>query len=128
MPMYDYRCNACGRPFALFYKTYKDYDAAQPVCPHCGSADVGRRIKRVAIASPSRDLSNLSSNEMLSVLDGGNSQEIGKLFQQVGDTAGVDMGETYTEATKRLLKGESVDKVERDLSESAPGAGGGGDE
>ena len=28
MPAYDYRCNSCGRKSTLFYKSYKDYDAA----------------------------------------------------------------------------------------------------
>jgi putative FmdB family regulatory protein len=116
MPSYDYRCNQCGRRFALFYKSYKDYDAATPTCTHCQSADVARRIRRVAIARPARDLANLSSDEMLSVLDGGNSKEIGSLFREVGETAGVDMDATYQEATERLLKGESIESVENDLS------------
>ncbi|HEX2907043.1 MAG TPA: zinc ribbon domain-containing protein [Phototrophicaceae bacterium] len=119
MPTYDYRCNQCGRPFALFYKSYRDYDAAMPVCPHCDSPAVSRQIKRVAIAKPSPNFSQMSSGEMLSVLDGGNSREIGRLFQQVGDSAGVDMGETYTEAGKRLAQGDSIEHVEKDLRAQA---------
>jgi putative FmdB family regulatory protein len=119
MPSYDYRCNNCGRSFALFYKSFKDYDPdGQHICPHCQSSSVVRRIRRVAIQKPSRDLSQLSSNEMLSVLDGGNPREVGKMFQQVAESAGGDMGElgaTYEEATKRLLKGESMESVEQDL-------------
>src|SRR5262245_31573538 len=117
MPSYDYRCNTCGRTFALFFKSIKDYNPdASHNCPHCQSIDVARRIKRVAIQKPSRDLSQLSSNEMLSVLDGGNSREVGKMFQQVAETAGAnadDLGATYNEATQRLLKGESIQSVER---------------
>lgn len=119
MPSYDYRCNHCGRSFALFYKSYKDYDAASPVCPHCQSADVTRRIRRVAISKPSRNLANLSSDEMLSVMEGGDSREVGQLFQQVGESAGVDMDETYQQATQQLLKGDSLEKVERDLQAGA---------
>mgnify|MGYP005846097763 CR=1 FL=1 len=119
MPSYDFRCNSCGRRFALFYKTYKDYEAAAPVCPHCHSAQVTRRITRVAIARASQNLANLSSDEMLSVLDGGNPREIGSLFEQVGETAGADMDEVYRDATRRLLKGESLEKVEHDLSAEA---------
>jgi len=122
MPMYDYRCNHCGRKFALFYKSYKDYEAATVfTCPHCQSSDVTRRISRVAIAQPSRDLSNLSADEMLSVLDGGNPREVGKMFQQVAESAGEDLGESFNDAARRLSKGESIDKVERDLAASSPG-------
>jgi putative FmdB family regulatory protein len=121
MPTYDYRCNNCGRTFALFYKSYKDYEAAEVhACPHCGSADTQRRIRRVAIAQPSRDLSNLSANEMLSVMDGGDSREVGQLFQQVADSTGEDLGATYRETTERLLKGESMDSVERGLAAKNP--------
>lgn len=119
MPMYDYRCNQCGRTFGLFYKSYKDYETAVgQTCPNCASTEVIRRISRVTIAQPSRDLSGLSANEMLSVLDSGDSREVGQMFQQVADSAGGDLGETYNIATKRLLKGESIDRVERDLAAS----------
>jgi putative FmdB family regulatory protein len=122
MPYYDYRCNNCGRPFALFYKSYKDYEAAESfTCPNCGSTDVTRRIRRVAIAQPSRDLSSISSNEMLSVMEGGDSREVGRMFQQVADTTGEDLGATYTETAQRLLKGESMDSVERDLASRTGG-------
>ncbi len=117
MPTYDYRCNNCGRSFALFYKSYKDYEAADShICAHCGSTDTVRRIRRVAIAQPSRDFANMSSDDMLSVMDGGNPREVGKMFQQVADTTGEDLGATYNETAERLLKGESMDSVERDLS------------
>ena len=126
MPSYDYRCNNCGRTFVLFYKSFKDYDPdGLHTCPHCQSTDVARRIRRVAIQKPSGDLSQLSSNEMLSVLDGGNSREVGKMFQQVAESAGDEagnLGATYEEATKRLLKGESMDSVENDLSSRDAGA------
>ena len=117
MPSYDYRCNNCGRSFVLFYKSFKDYDpAANPPSPPSQSVDVARRIRRVAIQKPGRDMSQLSSNEMLNVFNTGDSKEIGKMFKQVSDTAGGDLGSTYNEATSRLLKGESMDSVERDLS------------
>ena len=38
------------------------------------------------------------------------------MFEQVTQTTGVDAGATYNEATQRLLKGETMDSVERDLS------------
>lgn len=127
MPSYDYRCNQCGRSFVLFYKSYKDYDGATPECPHCNSPEVARRIKRVTIAKPGRDMSTMSSNEMLSVMDGGNSREIGQMFQQVADTTGVDPGATYREAADRLTKGESIQSVENDLSSRASAGGGDAD-
>lgn len=125
MPSYDYRCNQCGRSFALFFKSIKDYDpAAQQTCPNCQSTEVVRRIRRVAIQKPGRDFSSLDSNEMLNVFNSGDSRQVGKLFEQVAATTGEDLGGDYREATERLLKGESMESVERDLS-SSDSAGGG---
>jgi putative FmdB family regulatory protein len=82
MPSYEYRCNNCGRPLTFSYRTYKEYDEAERVCPHCGSADLTRLISRVAIAKSSLNYANMSSDQMLSVLEGGDTREIGTLFQQ----------------------------------------------
>ncbi len=126
MPSYDYRCNACKRPFALFFKSVKEYDPqAEHTCPHCGSTQVTRRIRRVAIQKPGRDLSSLSSDDMLSVMNTGNSREIGNMFQQVADSTGEDMGAEFRDAAERLSKGESLESVERDLSAGDTGASGG---
>jgi putative FmdB family regulatory protein len=120
MPSYDFRCKACGHGFSQFYKSYRDYDpAARRECPQCGSAEVERRIERVNIPRQGRDLSRLSANEMLSVLDSGQSKDVGRMFQQVAESTGADPGATYTEATERLLKGESIPNVEKALSDKA---------
>lgn len=119
MPSYDYRCKNCGRPTTFTYKTYKDYDASSRVCPHCGSADLTRIINRVAIARPSRDYSGMSSQEMLSVFEGGKSEEMGEMFRQVADTVPGGADPQIQEVTERLLKGDKPEKIESDLQASA---------
>jgi putative FmdB family regulatory protein len=114
MPTYEYRCNNCGRPATLSYRTYAEFDTATPACPHCGSADLTRLISRVAIARPSRNYTSLSAGEMLNVLESGSSQEIGQMFQQVGGGEPA-LGETYHSVTERLLDGEKPASIERDL-------------
>ena len=124
MPVYEYRCNACGRPASYRFKTYRDYDAAVEaglVCPVCGSASLTRLISRVTVARPSRDFSELSSGEMLNVLEGGDTREIGQMFEQVGQDQALDNPE-MAEVGKRLLNGESPERIERDLgpADSSP--------
>lgn len=118
MPVYDYRCNACGRKSAFFYKTYKDYDAANTegarVCPHCGSSDLTRVISRVTIAKPGRDYANMSSDEMLSVMEGGDSRELGQMMQQLGQDEAVS-DPAFGEVTERLIKGDDPGRIEADL-------------
>lgn len=118
MPSYDYRCNSCGRPSTVFYKSYKDYETASAAraaaCSHCGSHDLTRVITRVAIPKPGRGYSNMNSQEMLSVLEGGNSREVGDMFHEVGgDAAASDPA--FGEITERLRQGDSPDKIEREM-------------
>jgi putative FmdB family regulatory protein len=114
MPVYEYRCKTCGERFSLFYKSYDDYDAATPECPNCASANLARLITSVAVQTPSRDYSHMSPQEMMSVLDSGDSRQVGEMFQQVGG-ADPRLGAEYHETTRQLLRGESMDKVEKDL-------------
>jgi putative FmdB family regulatory protein len=117
MPVYEYRCNACGRQASFTFKTYGEYDVARNsglVCPACGSESLTRLISRVAVARPSRDFSTLDSGEMLNVLEGGDTREIGQMFEQVGQDQALDNPE-MAEVGKRLLKGDSPERIERDL-------------
>lgn len=117
MPAYDFRCNSCGRRVSLFYKTYKDYDAANETghtCPNCGSHDLTRLISRVAFQRPSRNYANMSSDEMLSVLEGGDSREVGRMMHELGQDQALN-DPTIQNVAGRLMKGESPDRIERDL-------------
>lgn len=114
MPNYDYKCHDCGARFALFYKTYADYDAADKSCPQCDGKQIVRVIKRINVQATGRDYSRMSSGEMLSVLESGDSRQVGEMFQQVGGSNPA-LGKQYHDATQKLLRGESKDSVEQSL-------------
>ncbi len=118
MHQYDYRCKDCGERFTLTYKTYKDYDAATPVCPNCGSEALSRLITGVRIKQPERDYTRMDAGEMLGVLDSGDSRQVGEMFSQIGG-ASPELGVPYHEATQKLLQGQSMEKVERDLRQQS---------
>ena len=128
MPVYDYRCNSCGRKVALFYKSYKDYDAASEnnahTCPNCGSHDLTRLISRVAIARPAHDYNSMSSDEMLSVLEGGDTREVGRMMHELGQDEAIN-DPAFGEVTKRLMKGDDPEKIEADLGDALGGDDGG---
>ncbi|MCP5116621.1 MAG: zinc ribbon domain-containing protein [bacterium] len=51
MPMYEYRCNACGESYE---KLRRMLDADRNLeCPHCGAGDVERQVSCFATAGPS---------------------------------------------------------------------------
>ena len=117
MPVYDYRCNQCKRKASLFYKTYKDYDQATHTCPHCGSTNLTRLISRVAIARPGRDFTNMSSDQMLNVLEGGDGREVGEMMHQLGQDEAVN-DPMFQEVSQRLMRGEDPESVGADLESS----------
>lgn len=124
MHSYDFRCKDCRTRYTLEVRTYADYDKATPTCPQCGSTNAARLIDRVAVKATSRDYTSLSANEMVSVFDSGDGRQVGEMFQQFGDKYGgglsPDQAMPYHETAQRLLKGESMEKVERDLSANPP--------
>ena len=116
MPAYDFRCKNCGTEFTLHYKSFKAYDEATPQCTQCQSTDLVRVINRVNVASPTRNYSQMDANQMLGVFESGDSREVGKMFDQIGGTS-PELGVQYHEVTQRLLKGESMEKVESSLQQ-----------
>ena len=84
MPQYDFRCDACKQRFSVRFKTYAMYESALLHCPHCKSGDLTRLISQVALPKSNRDYRKMSSQEMLSVLESGETPQIDEMFKQVG--------------------------------------------
>jgi putative FmdB family regulatory protein len=124
MPAYDFRCNTCGATLTLVYKTFAAYDAATPACTQCGSTDLTRIITHVNIGKPtqSHNYKDMSANEMLSVLESGDSRAVGEMMKQVGAGASKSqLGEDYHNAADALSRGVDANTVERDLGAGALG-------
>jgi len=45
MPMYEYRCSACGAEFEMLVRS-----STVPACPHCGATELARSVSRLAPA------------------------------------------------------------------------------
>jgi putative FmdB family regulatory protein len=48
MPVYEYRCEACGEGFELFVRSPSHQ--AEPICPKCGSRRVKKSISLVGVS------------------------------------------------------------------------------
>lgn len=44
MPVYEYACDACARPFSRFFRSHAAAASASPACPHCGAATIRRTV------------------------------------------------------------------------------------
>jgi len=121
MPNYDFRCQNCGKAVRLFI-SYADYDDAEPHCPHCGSADLKRRVSRIALAkSDDARLDGMLDDPSLAGLDEEDPKALGRFMRRMSRDMDEDLGEEFNEVVERLEKGESPEAIE----ESMPGLGSG---
>lgn len=123
MPVYEYRCQACGRIVRLFM-SYEEYDTAEPNCPHCQSTNLQRRISRVAVAkSEDARLDNLMDDSALANLDEEDPQALGRFMRKMSREMGEDLGDEFNEVVDRLEKGESPESIEESMPDLAGDTG-----
>ena len=128
MPIYEFRCQDCRRRVQLTY-SFSDYDAATPVCPHCGSENLQRRISRVAVAkSEEARLDSMMDESALAGLDEEDPKALGRFMRQMSHEMGEDLGEEFGEVVDRLESGQSPEEIEQSMPEltDESGALGGG--
>jgi putative FmdB family regulatory protein len=52
VPIYEYRCEECGKKSSALLPSYSSPD---PLCPHCGKAGLRRLVSTFATASSADD-------------------------------------------------------------------------
>jgi putative FmdB family regulatory protein len=127
MPVYEFRCQACGRLARLTY-SFSEYEGATPACPHCGSEELKRRIGRVAVArSEDAHFDSMLDENALAGLDEEDPQALGRFMRKMSREMGEDLGEEFDEVVDRLEKGQTPEQIEEALPELADDAGPGED-
>ncbi len=125
MPTYEYRCLNCQRRFEIFM-TYAEYGTRSVECPHCGSANVQRRIGRVRIARSEESLlDDFADPAALEGLEE-DPQALGHMMRKMSRELGEDLGPEFDEVVDRLEAGQSPEEIEASLPDlEAEPAGGG---
>lgn len=115
MPIYEYTCQACDK-IARFALSYAEYDRAELSCPHCGSAQLKRRVSRVALGkTEDARLDSLMDDPSLAALDEEDPRSLGRFMRKMSHELGEDMGSEFNEVVERLEKGESPESIEQSL-------------
>jgi putative FmdB family regulatory protein len=116
MPIYDYLCNACKKPFEIFL-SYSDYGKKRVLCPHCNSTDIRRKLSkpRVMKSDDSRMESLASDFSDPAALAGleNDPQAMGKMMRKMGSEMGEELPAEFNEVVDRLEKGQSPDEIEK---------------
>jgi putative FmdB family regulatory protein len=122
MPIYEYRCNRCGKRISALVRNMEERDTAVPTCPRCGSADVRRLISRVAVLrSEESRLESLADPSSLADLDESDPRSLGRWMRRMSQEMGEDLGPEFDEVVGRLEAGESPESIEERLPELGGG-------
>src|SRR5204862_6115278 len=105
MPIYEYRCEACGARLSRFVRTI-GADAAG-TCDRCGSTDLHRLISRVAVVRAPLDPGTLNKQELLDGVDYSNPASMASFFRRMQDTFHDEPNEHMDEIVGRLDRGEA---------------------
>jgi putative FmdB family regulatory protein len=121
MPIYEYRCQRCGKRVSLLFRTYAAASEARPRCPACQSDELRRLVSRVRLmTSEETRLENLASPDSLGDVDENDPRSVARWMRRMGQEVGEDLGPEFDEVVDRLESGQSPEEIEQDL----PGLGG----
>jgi putative FmdB family regulatory protein len=127
MPFYDYLCMDCKQRFDVFF-TYEEYGSKTPVCSHCQSKNVRRRLPRVRVLkSEESRLEDLADPTALEGLED-DPKALGQMMRKMGKEMGEELPPEFDDVVDRLEAGQSPEEIEEalpDLGTGDDGMGGG---
>ncbi len=119
MPLYEFRCNRCGKVFTFLVGVVANN--TDPYCPRCGSTSLTKLISRIrAHLSEETRLDQLASSfESLDISDNPSPREVRalmrKLTSALGDEVDREVVDEMEAAMEEELKGEGKEGTsERD--------------
>ncbi len=113
MPVYEYRCEACGATFAVLFWPP---DRPVPRCTRCGSLQARRLISRVSVLQGEEArLERLA--EGAAGLDESDPTSLARWAREVGRELGEDVSETFEQA----LEESSSEASDAELDRGGPG-------
>ena len=117
MPAYEFRCNDCHKRYEINL-SYSEYDRYKGSCPHCGSVNVSRYIRKVRFSLGDRSrLANLADPANLNALDE-DPQALGRMMREMKTQLGAnDLPGEFDEVVDRLESGQTAEQIENDLPE-----------
>jgi putative FmdB family regulatory protein len=116
MPIYEYRCQDCGRKLSVFWRSRADVKT--PSCRRCGSENMIRLVSRVRVVrSEDSRLDDLTDDAMLADLDENDPRSLGRWMRKMSQEMGEDLPPEFDEVVGRLEAGEDPEEIEKSMPE-----------
>jgi putative FmdB family regulatory protein len=132
MPIYEYRCQQCGRKQSIFWRSLSAVNEAGAKCERCGSNSLTRVMSKVRVVrAGSRNDAGAGPNDdammaEMANLDENDPRALGSFMRKMAAESGEDMGPEFDEVVGRLEKGEDPERIEKDMGDLFGGDEGAG--
>ncbi len=115
MPIYEYRCQACGKKVTIL--TLRASEKVDERCEHCGATKLTRLLSRFALArSEDSRLDALSDPSNLGGLDENDPKSMARFMRKMGKEMGEEFsGNDFDEMVDELESGKLPDDDGGDL-------------
>lgn len=113
MPIYEYRCEDCGRTSTFIVLSLRE--PFQPLCKRCQSGRMSKLISRVArIRSEESRLESLADPAKLGDLDENDPASMARFMKRMGKEMGEDLGEDFDSMVDEAMDEEKGGKESAD--------------
>ncbi|HID07427.1 MAG TPA: zinc ribbon domain-containing protein [Armatimonadetes bacterium] len=109
MPLYEYRCQQCGKRFTFLYGVIAGN--TNPRCPRCGSGELKKLISRVRRLRGEEAILE-SMADSIGDVDEDDPRSIRQFVRRMGRQLGSELGEDITDELEEMLEEEM--KAERE--------------
>jgi putative FmdB family regulatory protein len=111
MPIYEYRCESCGRYHQQLVLVLSTYQV--PSCPRCGKPTLRKLVSRFAVKrSEESRLDDLADPSSFGDLDENDPRSVARWARKMGGSLGEDLGPEFDEMVDRMEAGEMPDDMD----------------
>lgn len=108
MPIYEYRCQACGREMSLLFLSPKE--TTRPQCKYCGGRRLTRLLSRFAChQSEAARLKDFDTSKARGESFYRDSRNVGLWAKRRAQEMGVDLGPQFEETVEKARSGKILD-------------------
>lgn len=123
MPIYEYRCQDCGRRVTVLHRSLTDIK--QPTCPRCQGQNLKRLISNISVVrSEETRLESLADPSNWGNLDEDDPKSLARFVKKMSNEMGEDLGPEFEEVVDRLEAGQTPEEIEDAMPDFGEGMGG----